>query len=125
MQTHDDDGDAGNNGEFAGIGAQHGADGAGAGAERHEDRGESEHEQQRSGDRFAPDPRFLFRVGKALERSSGEIDQIGRHQGQHAGRQEAQHARQQHGGDCDIQHGALMPAVLPLGKPVSAPPARM
>ena len=93
MQAHDDNGDAGDDGEFARIGAQHGADGAGAGAERDEHGGEAEHEQQRRGDRLAPDPRLGLRIGKPLQRRAGEIDEIGRHQRQHAGRQKAQHAR--------------------------------
>src|ERR1700733_860116 len=41
MQTHNDDADAGHDGERAGIGAQYGADDTGAGAKSDEDRGES------------------------------------------------------------------------------------
>ena len=54
MQTHDDDGDAGEDRELARIGAQHRADRAGAGAKRHEHRGKAEHEQKRGGERLAP-----------------------------------------------------------------------
>ena len=44
--------------ELVRIGAQHRADHAGAGAERHEHRGEAEHEQQRRDDGLAPHPRL-------------------------------------------------------------------
>ena len=106
VQAHDDDDDARDNRELARIGAQQCTDDAGAGAQRHEDRGESEHEQQRRRHGFAANPRLGLGIGKPLQRGAGHIDEIRRHQRQHAGREKAQHAGGKRGGDRDL-HGAL------------------
>ena len=65
VQAHNDDDDARDDGELARIGAQQRTDDAGAGAQRHEDRGESEHEQQRRRHGFAANPRLGLGIGKA------------------------------------------------------------
>ncbi len=52
--------------------------------------------------------RLRLGIGEPLQRGAGEIDEIGRHQRQHAGRQEAQQAREQRGGEGDVgTHGRL------------------
>ena len=102
MKPHDDDGDAGERRELQRIGLHQRADRARAGAEGDEHGRETAYEQQRRANGIAPDQRLGFGVGQPLERSAGEIDEIGRHQRQHAGRQEAQHAREQCGGESDI-----------------------
>ena len=68
MQAHDDDDDAGNDREFARIGAQHGADGAGAGAERDEHGGEAEHEQKRRNEYRLAARAVRLGVGQAFKR---------------------------------------------------------
>ena len=45
-------------------------------------------------------------VGEPFERRSSEINEIGRHQRQHARRQKAQHAGDERGDDSDVRHGA-------------------
>ena len=85
MQAHHHDDDAGGNRELARIGAQHGADRARAGAKRHEHGGEAEHEQEGGEERLAPHARLDLGVGEAFERGPGEIDEVRRHQRQHAG----------------------------------------
>ena len=56
---------------------------------------------------IAPDQRLRLAVGQPLQRSAGEIDEIGRHQRQHAGRQEADQAGEQGGEDGDVGgHGS-------------------
>ena len=42
----------------------------------------------------------------AVRASAGEIDEVGRHERQHAGRQEAQHPRDERSSDGHIRHGA-------------------
>src|SRR5262249_16152576 len=57
----------------------------------------------------APDPGRWLRLGKALERGAGEIDEIRRHQRQHAGREEAHQTGDQRGEDRDVgSHGTYM-----------------
>ena len=58
MQPHDDDDDAGDDGERAGIGADQRADHAGAGAERDEHGGEAADEQHGGQHRLALHPRL-------------------------------------------------------------------
>ena len=68
MQPHDDDGDAGDDRELARISAQQAADGARAGAERDEHRGEAEHEQERRDDGLALDARLrLASASRSIE----------------------------------------------------------
>ena len=66
-----------------------------------------------------------FGTGEPFDRCSGEVDEIGRHQRQHAGRQEAQHAGKQRGRDGNIGHGALMPTLVHARKPAAGQAARM
>ncbi len=47
-------------------------------------------------------------IGDMLDGGAGQIDQIGRHQRQHAGRQKADEAGDQRGRDRDIVHHALI-----------------
>ena len=91
-------------------GAHQRADHAGAGAERDEHRREAGDEQQRGAQRvWRIEPVLRLVVGQPLERGAGEIDQIRRHQRQHAGRQKADEAREQRGEDGHVRrHGALM-----------------
>ena len=52
---------------------------------------------------------WRLRLGQPLERGAGEIDEIGRHQRQHARRQKAHEPRKERGEDGDVGgHGALM-----------------
>ena len=90
VQAHDDDGDTGDDAQLARPHLNHRADRARAGAERDEHRGKSGDEQQRRKHGLALDPRLGLGIGEALQRGAGEIDEIGRHQRQHAGRQKAQ-----------------------------------
>ena len=46
-------------------------------------------------------------MGNMLDGGAGEVDQIGRHERQHAGRQEADQAGDQRGGNGDIVHHTL------------------
>ena len=109
MQAHDDDGDAGDDRELVRVEAQHRADHAGAGAERDEYRGESGDEQDRGKHGVAPHARRRLRIGEPLERRPRQIDQIGRHQRQHAGREKAHQPGEQRGKDGDVGgHDALM-----------------
>ncbi len=63
-------------------------------------------EQQRREHRLALDLPLGLGIGEALERSAGEIDEIGRHQRQHAGRQEAQQPGEERGSKGDVgTHG--------------------
>ncbi len=102
MQPHDDDGDAGDDGELVGIKAHQRADHARAGAERHEYCGEAQHEQHGGDDRVAPHPRRRLCFRQPLERGAGKKDEIGRHQRQHARRQKAHEAGQQRGENGDV-----------------------
>ena len=89
MQAHDDDGDAGDDRELVGIEPQQPANRAGAGAERDE-HGREPGDEQRGGEQHvALDQRRRLGAGQPLHGGAREIDQIGRHQRQHAGRQEA------------------------------------
>jgi hypothetical protein len=107
VQTHHDDGDTGDDRELARIKAHQCADQAGAGAEGDEYRRESGDEQSRGENRVASHPRRRLRLRDPLERGAGKIDQIRRHQRQHAGRQEAHEARDQRGDNGDVgSHGA-------------------
>ena len=106
VQPHDDDGDAGDDRELIRIKAQQRADHACARAECDEDGREPGHEQGRSEHRVPLHLRRRLLVRKTLERGAGQIDQIGRHQRQHAGRQEAHQAGQERGEDRDVgSHG--------------------
>ena len=125
MQAHDDNDDTGEDGKFAGIGPHDAADGARAGAQGDEHGGEAEHEEQRGCDRFAADARFGLGIRQPLKRSAGKINEIRRHQRQHAGREKAQHARGQRSDNRDIRHGALMPARSAPRKRRDVAPARM
>ena len=104
MQAHDDDDDAGQDRKFCRPGADQAADQGGTGAERHEDGGKTQHEHQR---RRHHRPLGGLRgvvVGDMLDGRAGEIDQIGRHQGQHAGGQEADETGNQGRRDGNIVH---------------------
>ena len=121
MQPHDDDDDAGDFAEHVGIGVQHRAEHAGAGAKRHEHRGEAEHEDESRDHGLAPHARGGFRIGKAFQRRAGQIDQIGRHQRQHAGRQEAQHAREQRREYRDVRHnGCNAPGAMAIARRIAS-----
>ncbi len=102
MQAHDDDGDAGDDGELVRIEAQHRADHARARAERDEHGGETGNEQAGGKHRLAFDLSLRLRLGQPLERRAGEIDEIGRHQRQDAGREKAHEARKERGEDGDV-----------------------
>ena len=84
------------------VKAQQRADHAGACTERDEDGREPRHEQGGSEHRIALHPRWRLLVREALERGAGKIDEIGRHQRQHAGRQEAHQAGKERGEDRDV-----------------------
>jgi hypothetical protein len=53
-------------------------------------------------DRVPAHPRRRLLLREALERGAGQIDEIGRHQRQHAGRQEAHQAGKERGEDRDV-----------------------
>ena len=78
-------------------------------AERNEHRGEAGDEQTGGDDGVAPDPGLRLRLRQPLERGAGEIDQVRRHQRQHARRQEAHEAGDQGGEYRHVgSHGAYM-----------------
>ena len=93
MQAHDDDGDAGDDRELVRIGAHQRADHAGAGAERDEHGRKAATNSSAASTVSRLHLRLRLGVGEPLQRGAGEIDEIGRHQRQHAGRQEADQAR--------------------------------
>ena len=107
VQTHHDDRDAGDDRELPRPRLDERADGARARAEGDEHGREAGDEQQRREHRLALDLPLGLGIGETLERSAGEIDEIGRHQRQHAGRQEAQQPGEERGGEGDVgTHGA-------------------
>ena len=85
-------------------GADEAADKGGAGAERHEHGGEAEHEHQRRGHHRALRGLCTLVIGDVLDGRAGQVDQIGRHQRQHAGRQEADQAGKKRRRDRNIVH---------------------
>src|SRR5215468_2542576 len=118
VQPHDDDGDAGNDCEFVRIKPHQRAHHAGTGAERHEHRGETGHEQERRDDGIAFHQRWRFRLRQPLERGPRQIDEIGRYQRQHARRQKAHEAGKEGGKDGDVGgHAPKCGAFASLRKP--------
>src|SRR5262249_27187321 len=118
MQSHDDDGDAGDDCELVRIKAHQRADHARAGAERHEYRREPGDEQDGRDDGVAFHQRRRLILRQPLERGAGQINEIGRHQRQHAGRQKAHEAGKERGEDGDGgDHAPKYGAFAPLSKP--------
>ncbi len=109
MQPHRDNGDPRHDRERIGMRAQKIADRRGAGAERDEDGGETEHEEQRRRELAARDQGSRLARDQMLEGGAGEEAQIGRHQRQHAGREETDKPRDKGGRNGDIGHGAVLP----------------
>ena len=104
MQAHDDDDDAGEDRKLRRPGADQAADEGRAGTERDEHGGEAEHEHQRRAHHRALRGGRAFFVGDVLDGGAGQIDQIGRHQRQHAGRQEADKACENGCRDRNVVH---------------------
>jgi hypothetical protein len=108
VQTHHDDRDACDDGEFGRVGTDQRADHAGAGAERYEDGGESADKEERRQHRLAPDPGLRLGIGQSLQRSARKIHEIRRHQRQYAGAQETHQPCEQRGQKGHIgRHPAL------------------
>jgi hypothetical protein len=102
VQPHGDDHDACDDRELARIKPDQRADGARARAECHEHGGEAGDEQQRGDDGIALDAGRRLLVGEPLKRGASQIDEIGRHQRQHARREEAHDPGKQRGEDGDV-----------------------
>jgi two-component sensor histidine kinase len=108
MQAHGDDDDAGDNRKLGRPGADQCSDQGGAGAERHEHGGKSEHEHDRRYHHRTLRRRHRLFILEVLDGRAREVDQIRRHQRQHARRQKTDQAGNQRRGDRDIMNHAVV-----------------
>jgi hypothetical protein len=93
VSAEDDDDNAGDPRQHILITEQQAADGRGRGAQGHEHGGEAENKGQGRAQNLSAGkalPGILS--GQVLQGLSGDVTQIGRHQGQHAGREKADQA---------------------------------
>ena len=106
MQAHENDRKSGNDREPMRISSQETSNHARAGAERNEHGRKAEHEQQRRRRNVALGATRQPRIRQPLERGPGQVDEIGRHQRQHARREKAQHSGRERGHDGHVgRHG--------------------